>query len=205
MKRCGFTLIELLVVVAIMAILAGLILPALSRARGKARQAVCMNNLKQIGLAFMMYGEDYNRYPHYNINYAPPPWNLWYQWYDFLGPYLKPNYKKFDYMQMKIFKCPSYIPKTQDYYSYGINGYVSFQKYDICPVPSRIILAGERAPNAQYNHRIYSGTDLNFIHGGMANVLFLDGHVEGITRNYPRLFVGPPNPWRLRVDPPYIK
>jgi len=44
----GFTLIELLVVVAIIAILAAILLPALSKAREKARQAVCMNNLKQI-------------------------------------------------------------------------------------------------------------------------------------------------------------
>jgi len=82
-QRSGFTLIELLVVVAIIAILASILFPVFARAREQARKASCQSNLKQIGMAVMMYVQDFDeRYPMgtlYSHGY----------FYDILDPYIK--------------------------------------------------------------------------------------------------------------------
>ena len=104
-KRSGFTLIELLVVVAIIAILAAMLLPALSRARESARRVVCMNNLKQIYIGLRLYIDDFNGFtPYAGMG------GVYEMWWNLLTPYIG---------NQKIFKCPSYRGNAQ--FTYGLN------------------------------------------------------------------------------------
>ena len=99
--RRGFTLIELLVVIAIIAILAAILFPVFARARANARKAQCQSNLKQIGLAYLGYAQDYDGMAPDNLMgrdlgaTVPPAWT----WVMAITPYIK---------NTGILKCPDW-------------------------------------------------------------------------------------------------
>ena len=112
--RRGFTLIELLVVIAIIAILAAILFPVFAKAREKARQASCLSNQKQIGLALMQYVQDYDEtfpdlvyFPNiYDGSALATPYGVYYQF----APYLK---------SVGVLKCPSRTGKV----GFQVNAY----------------------------------------------------------------------------------
>lgn len=105
-KQRGFTLIELLVVIAIIAVLASMLMPALSGAKGKAKRVGCANNIKQLVLSTKMYADDHNEfYPPMQASLSSGFETSW-------RPYLYKYLGK----QSKLYDCPQ---EKKDIYSNG--------------------------------------------------------------------------------------
>ena len=164
--RAGrFTLIELLVVVAIIAILASLLLPALTTARERAREISCTSNLKQIGFAAFLYGDDYdNTCVPYNdsangAGQIVDLGNRWTRWMDFTWEHIR-NRETYD--------CPSGSFRGTNRAKYGYAEtswvYVQSTSYE----PAQALAAGKVRPLQQWNkpdQKVYfadSGTALGW-------------------------------------------
>lgn len=185
-SRSGFTLIELLVVIAIIAILAAILFPVFSRARESARRTSCLNNEKQLGLAFQQYADDNNGF--YPASAAPQTGG-WQSWDTMIQSYVKAD---------KVFRCPSddtkHAPGTKPR-SYSMNDQRALkdQKYGrgtkLSEIPgsaSQWVLLTEW--HTQYN--VMGSTNYQddhmppdqsrYVHNGGEglNFLFYDGHVQ---------------------------
>ncbi len=202
MSRCrknerAFTLIELLVVIAIIGILAAILFPVFARARENARRASCLSNLKQMGLGFMMYAQDYDeRLPTLtnNIN----------------GSYLWPdrtisarsywNLKVYPYVKnIQIFNCPSvnytWAGGPDSAITYGANAPLVYSANDIGPnlasivYPAQTILVGDSSRVSSHEIGNYSLTNIynttssssgfvSYRHLQGGAIAFADGHAK---------------------------
>ena len=134
-RRKAFTLIELLVVIAIIAILAAILFPVFASAREKARQASCQSNLRQLGMATLMYVQDYDEtFPLYQYNDCQG-FTCYQYWFALRTPSGWDKTRGLLYPYMKngqIQRCPSWTGKTGfgDGNGYGYNwGYIGSDYY----------------------------------------------------------------------------
>ncbi|MDD3925623.1 MAG: prepilin-type N-terminal cleavage/methylation domain-containing protein [bacterium] len=203
-SREGFTLIELLVVIAIIALLSGILFPVFTKSRMKAKQATCINNLKQCGMAFSMYAQDYDGLVPYYA-YDGKTTNLWSTMLYNCG-YAKST---------SIFACPAQDPYSwspgglDKYIGYGINerqirwhpsvlnisgpGSANWRYFDMYNVakPAQFMMLADSisvdSASSTYFKKQYwlfypdpTGAGKGLIHmrhNGLADLLFADGHV----------------------------
>ena len=205
MRRKGFTLIELLVVVAIIAILMAILMPAMSRAREQGKRAVCLNNVKQFGMSWVMYADENDQKivnactvenTEGHTDTAEPCWIYFHNdWTDrerridgikrgAMWPYVK---------QINIYKCPTGI--RGEFVTYAItdamNGYngipgtkdlMVYRRTQVKRADERIVFLdeGRLSPNSWtlwYDQERW-WDQITARHGDGTNFGFADGHSE---------------------------
>lgn len=201
-RRRPFTLIELLVVIAIIAILAAMLLPALSQAREKARTISCVNNEKQLMLGFHMYVDSNDERAPVFVGYRSPSTvmgsSAYSYWFEQLYPHVQND---------KVFSCPSTTatgirsggvtgthPTFSDGVDYGYCQYLSGRAIGDIKHPAKLGVFVDAYNNywrlslpPATSHYMWTWNR----HSKGANASFADGHVARVNVNYPNGMVVP--------------
>jgi prepilin-type N-terminal cleavage/methylation domain-containing protein/prepilin-type processing-associated H-X9-DG protein len=188
----GFTLIELLVVIAIIAILAAILFPVFGRARESARRSSCLSNLKQLALATMMYGQDYDEVLPVGATQGNSLWNV----VAGLEPYVK---------NRQIFYCPSIaglvpydatLAPTDTNWAAGNIGYYYWSMYAVHAHTGPFVsVHPPRQLSLSSSTNLWMWSDVfgaffwnqgaPFLHAmpkwSFTNVAFMDGHVKAMS------------------------